>query len=355
MAGPQRRQPPGRPIGGEYAPTVHAEAGVSLAPAPPLPEGWPASLPAPDVRLDLDDPDHPVTRIYTGDATLRVASGGREVSYDFTPSEAGFDDIQAAIDWARTEHEKATRPAARLAALETRDAILVDQRAVAAARTLSSWAADRYGPDGRFEIGVDPDDAEAMTIVRAWCDDTHEAHPDDLLDDRNVLVGGWISGRELARMLPVKDSDWFDLAEAVHPGGRFDETTYRIEAGYHADSSKVHYLSGQLHKVREAQALAALDVLTEQAAARFGDGTVLHFGPTEEDHMAPSAVIRPDGSRVSDAELGEWLHDRPDERPQLADTCRHLSTQESVWFDRTEAVEVDEWETVYAVRAGGAR
>lgn len=30
----QNRQPPGRPTGGEYAPTIHAEPGISLAPNP---------------------------------------------------------------------------------------------------------------------------------------------------------------------------------------------------------------------------------------------------------------------------------------------------------------------------------
>ena len=96
----QKRQPAGRPIGGQFAATEHAESAVQLASSPTtsisdpslevsnysyrgelLPE-WPESLPAPDVTFEFDDgrPELYVTVEGAGSASFWKSEYGEHFS-----------------------------------------------------------------------------------------------------------------------------------------------------------------------------------------------------------------------------------------------------------------------------------
>lgn len=62
----QNRQPAGRPVGGEYAPTVHAEPGVALSPAAPA---GPSSV---ELLVERDAIRARMDRVWEADAALAL-------------------------------------------------------------------------------------------------------------------------------------------------------------------------------------------------------------------------------------------------------------------------------------------
>lgn len=105
------RQPQGIPAGGQFAATAHSESDVSLsAPArrPEL-EGWPESLPEPEVSFHLGDDGVITTNVgVNGETAFEVWNPGDDVhSTETTCFEMGWadEDVDAAEGWAKSKHQ----------------------------------------------------------------------------------------------------------------------------------------------------------------------------------------------------------------------------------------------------------
>lgn len=110
---PVNRQPQGIPAGGQFAATTHAEAPISLtSPRRQELEGWPESLPDPEVSVHMGD-DNVITTTVSldGESVFEVWNPGDDVhstgSSTFEhPAVADHDIHDAAEAWARNKHNE---------------------------------------------------------------------------------------------------------------------------------------------------------------------------------------------------------------------------------------------------------
>lgn len=104
------RQPKGVSVGGQFAATAHAEPDLSLTPRRPELDGWPESLPEPEVSFNLGDDGVITTNIdVNGEAAFEVWNPGDDVhSTETTVFENGWseEDTDAAEEWAKGKHQK---------------------------------------------------------------------------------------------------------------------------------------------------------------------------------------------------------------------------------------------------------
>lgn len=113
---PVNRQPQGIPAGGQFAATTHAEAPISLTqPRRQELEGWPESLPDPEVSVHMGD-DNVITTFVAidGESVFEVWNPGDDVhsaeSSTFEhPAVADEDIHDAAEAWARNKHNEIAR------------------------------------------------------------------------------------------------------------------------------------------------------------------------------------------------------------------------------------------------------
>lgn len=106
------RQPKGIPVGGQFAATEHAETTLSLTPRRPEVDGWPESLPEPEVSFHFGDDGVITTNVdINGETAFEVWNPGDDVhsveTTVFQMPELQDDDIaEAAETWAKNKHEQ---------------------------------------------------------------------------------------------------------------------------------------------------------------------------------------------------------------------------------------------------------
>ena len=107
-----QRQPKGIPVGGQFAATAHAEPALNLTPRRPELNGWPESLPEPEVTFHFGDDGVITTNVgINGETAFEVWNPGDDVhsveTTVFEMSELKDNDIaDAAESWAKAKHEQ---------------------------------------------------------------------------------------------------------------------------------------------------------------------------------------------------------------------------------------------------------
>lgn len=107
-----QRQPKGIPVGGQFAATSHSEPALSLTPRRPEMNGWPETLPEPEVTFHLGDDNVITTNVaINGEPAFEVWNPGDDVhsveTSAFAMPELEDDDIaDAAEAWAKAKHEQ---------------------------------------------------------------------------------------------------------------------------------------------------------------------------------------------------------------------------------------------------------
>jgi hypothetical protein len=106
------RQPKGIPAGGQFAANAHAETALNLAPRRPELDGWPESLPEPEVSFHMGDDNVITTNIdINGEPAFEVWNPGDDAhSIETTqfdhPALADSEFFGAAENWAKDKHEQ---------------------------------------------------------------------------------------------------------------------------------------------------------------------------------------------------------------------------------------------------------
>jgi hypothetical protein len=106
------RQPKGIPAGGQFAATEHAETSISLTPRRPELNGWPESLPEPEVSFHVGDDGVITTNVeINGEPAFEVWNPGDDVhSIETTqfdhPDLADNDCFEEAENWAKDKHNE---------------------------------------------------------------------------------------------------------------------------------------------------------------------------------------------------------------------------------------------------------
>ncbi|MEH0110685.1 hypothetical protein V6N00_13325 [Tersicoccus sp. MR15.9] len=101
----QPHKPAGVPGAGQFDTMPHTESAVSLAataePRRPELEGWPESLPEPEVDFDVQEDGSVNTTVKVGDGEIWVYRGGYDLTANLDLAPKTED---AALDWATTKH-----------------------------------------------------------------------------------------------------------------------------------------------------------------------------------------------------------------------------------------------------------
>jgi hypothetical protein len=105
------RQPKGIPAGGQFAATAHAETDLNLTPRRAELNGWPESLPEPEVSFHFGDDGVITTNIdINGEPVFEVWNPGDDVhsieTTQFEHPALADSDFDAAEDWAKDKHEQ---------------------------------------------------------------------------------------------------------------------------------------------------------------------------------------------------------------------------------------------------------
>ncbi|MBG0738999.1 hypothetical protein IV500_06120 [Paeniglutamicibacter antarcticus] len=105
------RQPKGIPVGGQFAATEHAETAISLIPRRPELEGWPESMPEPEVSFYVGDDNVLTTNVsVNGEPAFEVWNPGDDVHSTETSSFLldGVDEETSGIaeNWAKEKHQQ---------------------------------------------------------------------------------------------------------------------------------------------------------------------------------------------------------------------------------------------------------
>lgn len=106
------RQPKGIPVGGQFAATSHAEPALNLTPRRFELDGWPESLPEPEVSFHLGDDNVISTTVsIEGESVFEVFNPGDDVHSTET-TEFGSEWLEnpaiaeAAANWSRNKHDE---------------------------------------------------------------------------------------------------------------------------------------------------------------------------------------------------------------------------------------------------------
>lgn len=243
------RQPKGIPVGGQFAPTAHAEPALNLTPRRPELDGWPEALPEPEVSFNIDDAGVVTTTVnIEGKPAFEVwnpRDDVHDIENESFENEWLEDETvhQAAQEWAHKKHDEIAWPIRR------------EMRAAAArVRAQVLGAATGVRPAATDEQLVELVELNAATARQASKDielasaalaarKILAAHPTAAVGD--IRVDSWDNGDFISGIV-VRDEDGTVLREygEAHQdevGAEVNSEVYNLLKNLDSNASESHW------------------------------------------------------------------------------------------------------------------